>query len=344
MLVLFAGLFIGARAEKTQQSKETDVSGPVIGIDLGTTYSCVGVMKNGRVDIIVNDQGNRITPSWVAFTDEERLIGDAAKNQFPSNPHRTIYDVKRLIGRKFTDKEVQKDLKTFPFNVVSSKGAPKVRVDVQGDQKDFSPEEVSAMILGKMRDVAEEYLGEKVVNAVVTVPAYFNDAQRAATKDAGTIAGLNVLRVVNEPTAAALAYGLDKTDKAERTVLVYDLGGGTFGMTFLDLLVLLRWLLTYPDVSILTIDDGVFEVLSTAGDTHLGGEDFDQQVVDYYVKKYNKENDVDIRKASILLHLATPILTPIRTLRLRANSNVKSNAPNEPYRLRKPPKLKLKSV
>ena len=230
MLVLFAGLFIGARAEKTQQSEETGVSGPVIGIDLGTTYSCVGVMKNGRVDIIVNDQGNRITPSWVAFTDEERLIGDAAKNQFPSNPHQTIYDVKRLIGRKFTDKEVQNDLKTFPFNVVSSKGAPKVRVDVQGDQKDFSPEEVSAMILGKMRDVAEEYLGEKVVNAVVTVPAYFNDAQRAATKDAGTIAGLNVLRVVNEPTAAALAYGLDKMDKAERTVLVYDLGGGTFGM------------------------------------------------------------------------------------------------------------------
>jgi heat shock protein 5 len=218
-------------------------------------------MKDGRVEIIVNDQGNRITPSWVAFADEERLIGEAAKNQFASNPHRTIYDIKRLIGRSTKEATVQKDIESFPFKVFDHKGVPKVRVDT----KDFSPEEISAMVLGKMRDIAEDYLGEKVFNAVVTVPAYFNDAQRAATRDAATIAGLNVLRLVNEPTAAALAYGLDKlTDKAERTVLVYDLGGGTF------------------DVSILTIDDGVFEVLSTAGDTHLGGEDFDQQIVDYF--------------------------------------------------------------
>ena len=229
LLVLFAGLFLTARAESPPQNDTTDITGPVIGIDLGTTYSCVGVMKNGRVEIIANDQGNRITPSWVSFTDEERLIGDAAKNQFPSNPHRTIYDAKRLIGRKFTDKEVQSDVKSFPFDVVSSKGSPKVRVDVQGEQRDFSPEEVSAMILGKMKAIAEEYLGEKVVNAVVTVPAYFNDAQRTATKNAGTIAGLNVLRVLNEPTAAALAYGLDKEEGSERTILVYDLGGGTFG-------------------------------------------------------------------------------------------------------------------
>lgn len=232
-LVLFAGLFLTARAEAPPPSSQTDLTGPVIGIDLGTTYSCVGVMKNGRVEIIANDQGNRITPSWVAFTDEERLIGDAAKNQFSTNPQRTIYDVKRLIGRKYSDKEVQSDVKTFPFEVVSSKGSPKVRVDVHGDQKDFSPEEVSAMILGKMKSIAEEYLGEKVVNAVVTVPAYFNDAQRTATKNAGAIAGLNVLRVLNEPTAAALAYGLDKTEKSERTILVYDLGGGTFG-TWID--------------------------------------------------------------------------------------------------------------
>ncbi|KAF2268991.1 heat shock protein 70b [Lojkania enalia] len=270
VLVFCAGLFLSARAEEPA----SEVSGPVIGIDLGTTYSCVGIMKDGRVDIIVNDQGNRITPSWVAFTDEERLIGDAAKNQFASNPHRTIYDVKRLIGRRSNDKEVQKDMKHFPFKVVDKNGQPKIKVN----DKDYSPEEISAMVLGKMRDIAEEYLGEKVTNAVVTVPAYFNDAQRAATKDAGTIAGLNVLRVVNEPTAAALAYGLDKTDKPERTVLVYDLGGGTF------------------DVSILSIDNGVFEVLSTAGDTHLGGEDFDQQIVDYFVKSYNKKHDVDVRK------------------------------------------------
>jgi heat shock protein 5 len=278
-MVIVAGLMLAmpARAEETDSNA---VTGPVIGIDLGTTYSCVGIMRNGKVDILVNDQGNRITPSWVAFTDDERLVGDAAKNQFASNPERTIFDVKRLIGQKFKDKSVQNDIKHFPFKVVNKGGQPHVAVEVHKEEKTFTPEEISAMVLGKMKEVAEAYLGEEVKNAVVTVPAYFNDAQRAATKDAGTIAGLNVLRVVNEPTAAALAYGLDKIDQKERQVLVYDLGGGTF------------------DVSILTIEDGVFEVQSTAGDTHLGGEDFDNRVISYLAKKYNKANDVDITKDS----------------------------------------------
>ncbi|PVI02848.1 heat shock protein 70b [Periconia macrospinosa] len=267
-----------ADQEPIKQEETTGISGPVIGIDLGTTYSCVGIMKNGKVEIMVNDQGNRITPSWVAFTDEERLVGDAAKNQYASNPHRTIFDVKRLIGRKFNEKEVQNDIKHFPFSVVNKGGQPRIKVEVQKEEKIFTPEEISAMVLGKMKEVAESYLGETVKNAVVTVPAYFNDAQRAATKDAGTIAGLNVLRVVNEPTAAALAYGLDKTDDPERQILVYDLGGGTF------------------DVSVLTIEEGVFEVLSTAGDTHLGGEDFDNRVINHFAKKYNKDKGVDITK------------------------------------------------
>lgn len=252
--------------------------GTVIGIDLGTTYSCVGVMKGGRVEILANDQGNRITPSYVAFTDEERLVGDAAKNQFASNPTNTIYDIKRLIGRKYNDPDVQKDMKHFPFKVVNSDGQPKVEVTVKGEPKTFSPEEVSAMVLGKMKEIAEAYLENKQVkNAVVTVPAYFNDAQRQATKDAGTIAGLNVLRIVNEPTAAAIAYGLDRKD-GERQIIVYDLGGGTF------------------DVSLLSIDQGVFEVLATAGDTHLGGEDFDQRVITHFTKLYNKKHTVDITK------------------------------------------------
>ncbi|KAF2239750.1 immunoglobulin heavy chain-binding protein, KAR2 [Viridothelium virens] len=270
-------LATSARADDPEPLKDKQVSGPVIGIDLGTTYSCVGIMKGGKVEILVNDQGNRITPSYVAFTDEERLVGDAAKNQYAANPHRTIFDIKRLIGRKFNDKDVQSDMKHFPFKVVNKDGQPRVDVEVTGSQKQFTPEEVSAMVLGKMKEIAENYLGEKVKNAVVTVPAYFNDAQRAATKDAGTIAGLNVMRVVNEPTAAALAYGLDKTD-AERQIVVYDLGGGTF------------------DVSILTVDNGAFEVQATAGDTHLGGEDFDQRVMNHFTKKYNKENNVDITK------------------------------------------------
>ncbi|CAG8720190.1 5932_t:CDS:2, partial [Gigaspora rosea] len=251
--------------------------GTVIGIDLGTTYSCVAVHINGRVEILANDQGNRITPSYVAFTDEERLVGDAAKNQMANNPTNTIFDAKRLIGRRFSDKEVQNDLKHFPFTVVDKDGKPAIQVQVKGEEKIFTPEEISAMVLGKMKEIAESYLGKKVTHAVVTVPAYFNDAQRQATKDAGTIAGLNVLRIVNEPTAAAIAYGLDKSD-GERQILVYDLGGGTF------------------DVSLLSIDDGVFEVLSTAGDTHLGGEDFDNRVIDHFVKLYKKKNKVDITK------------------------------------------------
>ncbi|KAK5987907.1 Endoplasmic reticulum chaperone BiP [Cladobotryum mycophilum] len=251
--------------------------GTVIGIDLGTTYSCVGVMQKGKVEILVNDQGNRITPSYVAFTDEERLVGDAAKNQAASNPTNTIYDIKRLIGRKFNEKDIQNDIKHFPYKVIDRDGKPVVQVKANGEKKIFTPEEVSAMVLGKMKEVAESYLGKKVTHAVVTVPAYFNDNQRQATKDAGVIAGLNVLRIVNEPTAAAIAYGLDKTD-GERQIIVYDLGGGTF------------------DVSLLSIDNGVFEVLATAGDTHLGGEDFDQRVINYFAKTYNKKNSVDVTK------------------------------------------------
>ncbi|OAA78989.1 glucose-regulated protein [Akanthomyces lecanii RCEF 1005] len=273
--LLFAPLaFVGT---VNAEVDERDEYGTVIGIDLGTTYSCVGVMQNGKVEILVNDQGNRITPSYVAFTEDERLVGDAAKNQAASNPFNTIFDVKRFIGRKFNEKDVQSDMKHFPYKVVSKDGKPNVQVEVGGQKKQFTPEEVSAMILGKMKEVAEAYLGNKVTHAVVTVPAYFNDNQRQATKDAGVIAGLNVLRIVNEPTAAAIAYGLDKTD-GERQIIVYDLGGGTF------------------DVSLLSIDDGVFEVLATAGDTHLGGEDFDQRVINHFAKSYNKKNSVDITK------------------------------------------------
>ncbi|KAK0617252.1 heat shock protein 70 family [Immersiella caudata] len=260
-----------------QQVAADDVAdyGTVIGIDLGTTYSCVGVMQKGKVEILVNDQGNRITPSYVAFTDDERLVGDAAKNQAAANPFRTIFDIKRLIGRKFSEKDVQSDIKHFPYKVVSKDEKPVVKVEVGGTEKTFTPEEISAMVLSKMKETAEAYLGKKVTHAVVTVPAYFNDNQRQATKDAGMIAGLNVLRVVNEPTAAAIAYGLDKTD-GERQIIVYDLGGGTF------------------DVSLLSIDQGVFEVLATAGDTHLGGEDFDQRVINHFAKTFNKKHGVDV--------------------------------------------------
>jgi len=252
--------------------------GTVIGIDLGTTYSCVGVFKNGRVEIIANDQGNRITPSYVAFTaDNERLIGDAAKNQLTTNPENTVFDAKRLIGREYTDKNVQADAKHFPFKVINKSNKPQIEVTVGGEQKSFAPEEISAMVLSKMKEVAEAYLGKKITHAVVTVPAYFNDAQRQATKDAGTISGMTVMRIINEPTAAAIAYGLDKKE-GEKNILVFDLGGGTF------------------DVSLLTIDNGVFEVVSTNGDTHLGGEDFDQRVVDHFVKLYKKKKGVDIRK------------------------------------------------
>ncbi|KAI9757210.1 MAG: ATPase with role in protein import into the ER [Lichina confinis] len=269
--------FLGTVSAQEDVNAQNDSYGTVIGIDLGTTYSCVGVMQKGKVEILVNDQGHRITPSYVAFTDDERLVGDAAKNQAAANPMRTVYDVKRLIGRKFADKDVQSDIKHFPFKVIDKDGKPMIKVEVSGAQRTFTPEEISAMILGKMREISETFLGKKVTNAVVTVPAYFNDNQRQATKDAGVISGLNVLRIVNEPTAAAIAYGLDKTGD-ERQIIVYDLGGGTF------------------DVSLLSIDKGAFEVLATAGDTHLGGEDFDQRVVNHFVKQYNKKNSVDITK------------------------------------------------
>lgn len=265
-LILFAGALVHASESS---------GGPIIGIDLGTTYSCVGVYKNNRVEIIANDQGNRITPSWVAFTDTERLVGEAAKNQGVVNPSNTIFDVKRLIGRRFEDEHVQRDAKLLPYKIVNVDGAPWVQVEVKGEQKRFSPEQISAMILGKMKETAEAFLGEKVTRAVITVPAYFNDAQRQATKDAGAIAGLTVERIINEPTAAAIAYGMDLT--VEKNILVFDLGGGTF------------------DVSILTIDDGVFEVVATNGDTHLGGEDFDQRTMEYLLKQFQRKSGLDAR-------------------------------------------------
>jgi len=251
------------------------IQGPAVGIDLGTTYSCVGIWQNERVEIIANDQGNRTTPSWVAFTETERLIGDAAKNQAAMNPTNTVFDAKRLIGRKMDDPSVANDAKHFPFKIVGKDGKPAIQVEVKGERKVFTPEEISSMVLGKMKETAEAYLGKDVKHAVITVPAYFNDSQRQATKDAGAIAGLNVMRIINEPTAAAIAYGLDKKVKGERNILIYDLGGGTF------------------DVSLLTIDDGIFEVKATAGDTHLGGEDFDNRMVAYCIQEFKKKHRKD---------------------------------------------------
>lgn len=273
-VTLIFALYVSACVGDEDKKKED--YGTVIGIDLGTTYSCVGVVKNGRVEIIANDQGNRITPSYVAWTDEgERLIGDAAKNQATINPENTVFDVKRLIGRKFSDKSVQADKKLFPYKIVSKDDKPIVEVTIDGKPRQFAPEEVSAMVLSKMKEIAEAYLGKDIQHAVVTVPAYFNDAQRQATKDAGTISGMSVQRIINEPTAAAIAYGLDKKG-GEKNILVFDLGGGTF------------------DVTLLTIDNGVFEVLATNGDTHLGGEDFDQRVMQYFIKMLKKRDGTDI--------------------------------------------------
>jgi heat shock protein 1/8 len=242
-----------------------------IGIDLGTTYSCVAVFQNGTVDIIANDQGNRITPSYVSFTDDERLIGDAAKNASNQSPLNTIYEIKRMIGREFNDPILQRDLKLLSYKVVNDNNRPKVEVTIKDEVKQFTPEEISAMILTKMKTIAESYLGKKVTDCVITTPAYFNDAQRQSTKDAGLIAGMNVLRVINEPTAASIAYGLEKKDKA-RHVLIFDCGGGTH------------------DVSILAIDDGVFEVKATGGDTHLGGSDLDQRIVDHLMTEFQQKH------------------------------------------------------
>ena len=269
-----------------------------IGIDLGTTYSCVGVWQNDRVEIIANDQGNRTTPSYVAFTADERLIGDAAKSQAAANPTNTVFDAKRLIGRKFTDATVKSDMAHWPFKVKSGTAEkPLIEVTSNGETKTFSAEEISAMVLQKMKAVAESYLGEKVTDAVITVPAYFNDSQRQATKDAGLIAGLNILRIINEPTAAAIAYGLEKKTNGEKNVLIFDCGGGTH------------------DLSVLTLDDGVFEVKATAGDTHLGGEDFDNAVVDFCAAEFKKKSKLDISSNSkALRRLRTACEKAKRTL------------------------------
>jgi len=285
-------------------------NGTAIGIDLGTTYSCVGVFQHGKVEIIANDQGNRTTPSYVAFNDAERLIGDAAKNQVAMNPTNSVFDAKRLLGRKFTDASVQSDKKHWSFNVISDGGKPKVQVEYKGEEKVFSPEEISSMVLQKMKEIAESYLGTTVTDAVVTVPAYFNDAQRQATKDAGSIAGLNVLRIINEPTAAAIAYGLDKkASGGEKNILIFDLGGGTF------------------DVSILSIEDGIFEVKSTAGDTHLGGEDFDNRLVNHFAQEFQRKHKKDLTKNKrSLRRLRTACERAKRTLSSSATANIEIDA------------------
>ncbi|KAL0633056.1 Hsp70 chaperone [Maublancomyces gigas] len=278
---------------------------PAVGIDLGTTYSCVGVFRDDRIEIIANDQGNRTTPSFVAFTDTERLIGDSAKNQVAMNPHNTVFDAKRLIGRKFADAEVQADMKHFPFKIIDKGGKPYVQIEFKGETKVFSPEEISSMVLTKMRETAESYLGGTVNNAVITVPAYFNDSQRQATKDSGLIAGLNVLRIINEPTAAAIAYGLDKKTVGERNVLIFDLGGGTF------------------DVSLLTIEEGIFEVKATAGDTHLGGEDFDNRLVNHFVQEFKRKHKKDLTSnARALRRLRTACERAKRTLSSSAQTSI----------------------
>ncbi|KAL0265516.1 UNVERIFIED_CONTAM: hypothetical protein PYX00_010848 [Menopon gallinae] len=286
---------------------------PAVGIDLGTTYSCVGVWQHGKVEIVANDQGNRTTPSYVAFTDTERLIGDAAKSQVAMNPKNTVFDAKRLIGRRFDDPKIQGDMKHWPFTVINESGKPKIQVEYKGEVKKFAPEEISSMVLTKMKEIADMYLGGKVTDAVITVPAYFNDSQRQATKDAGAIAGLNVLRIINEPTAAALAYGLDKNLKGEKNVLIFDLGGGTF------------------DVSILTIDEGsLFEVKSTAGDTHLGGEDFDNRLVTHFCNEFERKFKKDMKgNTRAVRRLRTACERAKRTLSSSAEASLEIDALHE---------------
>src|SRR3990167_11280802 len=282
-----------------------------IGIDLGTTYSCVGVYKDGGVEIIANDQGNRTTPSWVAFTSEgERLVGDAAKAQASANPTNTIHDAKRLMGRKFNESVVQQEIKTFPFKVIENPktGGCLIQVEYKGETKSFTPEEISAMILGLMKEIAESFLGTQVTDAVVTVPAYFNDAQRQATKDAGIIAGLNVLRIINEPTAASIAYGLDKKSK-EENVLIFDMGGGTH------------------DVSLLTLDNGIFEVKATEGCSHLGGEDFDNRMTYYIAQEFKKKSKFDITgNPRAMRRVKTACEKAKRTLSSAATANIEIDA------------------
>lgn len=279
--------------------------GIAAGFDVGTTYSVAAVFQNERVEIIANDQGNRTTPSYVAFTDSERLIGDSAKNQASMNPENTVFDAKRLIGRDFNDRQVQDDMKHFSFDVVDKNGKPNIKVRSMGEDKVFAPEEISSMVIGKLKAITETYTGEELKDVVVTVPAYFNDAQRQATKDAGTIAGLNVLRIINEPTAAAIAYGLDKKSSKETNILIFDCGGGTF------------------DVSLLTIEDGVFEVKATAGDTHLGGEDFDTLLVEHFSKEFKRKQKIDITgNKKALRRLRTACERAKRTLSATASTTV----------------------
>jgi len=303
-----------SQAQQATATATANYNMSAIGIDLGTTYSCVAVYRHGKAEIIANDQGNRTTPSYVAFTDTERLVGDAAKNQVAMNPANTVFDAKRLIGRQYSDPSVLRDAKHWPFGVTAEPGTGKVKINAvhRGEPRSFYPEEVSSMVLAKMKATAEEYLGKDVKDAVITVPAYFNDAQRQATKDAGAIAGINVLRIINEPTAAAIAYGLDRkggSKSGEKNVLIFDLGGGTF------------------DVSILSIDEGVFEVKSTAGDTHLGGEDFDNRLVDFFASEFKRKHKSDLTgNKRALRRLRTACERAKRTLSSSAQTSIEIDA------------------